>query len=459
MTTSIAPTPTVVLRLAKRVNQHFPSAIRTYGTITVKNAAQLIQAVDLEANPRNSKVGPVTREIVESLRDDPELMPLKAKGVVLGSSSYRELDRDRLQLSFQTKDSEGILDGGHTLLAVGIYFLQEAIDPKRLKQQKKIEYWKDLKEVFDILEPELSAVFHPSNEDGLEHLSQKIIPIEVILPADEDDKSLVDYRNALFPIQSARNNNSPVKDSSKIDHRGLFDQLKTELPVKVSEETDWKQNSGYRIQPQQPVAHAWIAILASGYVPLDEMGKPVKLPGATQLYASKGACVSLWDDYFSSNDVTSDVDGTKRELRNSKVLSALKVAAAMPDIFEFIEVNFADYYNSAGGRYGRISAVKEASERPAARKSKYYETPMDQAVPEGFIAPLLYATQELMDLDETGHLKWGSDPIKFLEKHMPDLMKEYDGLMDECDFDPQKVGKSRMALKVMSAAVRSLRSA
>src|ERR1700682_1296982 len=96
-----------------------------YGLLPPKSIVQLLDTDDLAANPRSAKKGSVTADIEESLRISAELFPAKTKGILLASSLYKVLDRDRYQLSFVEPETEGILDGGHNALAAGRHILRE----------------------------------------------------------------------------------------------------------------------------------------------------------------------------------------------------------------------------------------------------------------------------------------------------------------------------------------------
>ncbi len=89
---------------------------KLYGLLPPKSLVQLLDTDDLAANPRSAKKGSVTADIEDSLKTSPELFPAKTKGILLASSSYKELERDRYQLSFVDPETEGILDGGHNAL-------------------------------------------------------------------------------------------------------------------------------------------------------------------------------------------------------------------------------------------------------------------------------------------------------------------------------------------------------
>ena len=95
-----------------------------------KYMASLIDELDLDANPRSSKLGSVTDAIQKSIRSDESsnenLFPFKSKGILVATSYFEELDRSRFRLSFQRPDIEGILDGGHNTLDIGCYIYTEA---------------------------------------------------------------------------------------------------------------------------------------------------------------------------------------------------------------------------------------------------------------------------------------------------------------------------------------------
>ncbi|HEV7880805.1 hypothetical protein [Bradyrhizobium sp.] len=116
------------------------AGIKRYtGFVRGRDLYPLFDHASLEANPRAAKTGNVTDDILESLRKTPELFPLKSKGILLGTSTYEALQRNRFELKFDDPASEGILDGGHNMLAIGIHMLSEVLDDGELE---KITLWK-----------------------------------------------------------------------------------------------------------------------------------------------------------------------------------------------------------------------------------------------------------------------------------------------------------------------------
>ena len=120
---------------------------RLVGFVRARNLLPLLDAADLEANPRTAKIGPITSDIIDSIERTPELFPFKTKGILVASANCRELERRRFQMTFENPQVEGVLDGGHNTLAIGTQILAVAYgDPKAVK---KIKSWPDFKAAWE----------------------------------------------------------------------------------------------------------------------------------------------------------------------------------------------------------------------------------------------------------------------------------------------------------------------
>ena len=123
--------PSIVIRLKQSYCQQIGKIKRVIGLMPASFITGLIDTLDLDANPRSSRLGGVTEAIQVSIRNDEtstyeKLFPFKSKGILLAASQYEELDRGRYRLQFIDKSTEGILDGGHNTLAIGVYVLSQA---------------------------------------------------------------------------------------------------------------------------------------------------------------------------------------------------------------------------------------------------------------------------------------------------------------------------------------------
>ena len=163
---------------------------------------------------------------------------------------------------------------------------------------------------------------------------------------------------------------------------------------------------------------------------------------------------------MSSPDVTETAeDGYHARLWNEEVRSAFKIAVDLPDLYDYIYENFPKYYNSNGGRFLSITACKALNEKRKVKVTPFKGKEIDMISPDGFITPLFYGLQALLDKREVNGEKeiyWTQPPMAFLNDNFDKIVKDYMGNLSLCDYDPQKVGK---ALKVYEDAVKTYKMA
>lgn len=431
----------VTLKIEQCNPQIVGSAKRLIGLVKLKQIIKVIEVLDLEANPRDSKLSNITSDIIESLTTTPELFALKSKGLLVAASSYKELDRDRFELTFADRQIEGVLDGGHNLLAIGHFVLSMALeDAEDLKELKKARIWADFKRVFN---KHLTKVHEFIANDDFAFELSTLVPIELLLPKSDDPLALDEFNRSLIDIQEARNNNAQLKQETKTNNEGLYEALKAELPKELEKKIEWRSNEGGDIKAADIVSLVWIALSALELEVEDEDGKKVSAPSPVQTYSSKGECVNRFHRFMSSKEITTNTP--KREIKSSAVLSAFKVAADIPYLYDYIYENFPDLYNANDGKFGRISAVNKMNSKGATKETKFSQKAISWKYPEGFIAPMVYGLRALMIRNYSGEISWATDPKVFLKNHLPQLVIRYKQLLEENDFDPQKVGKSNVA--------------
>ena len=132
---------------------------------------------------------------------------------------------------------------------------------------------------------------------------------------------------------------------------------------------------------------------------------------------------------------------------NSAVRSAFEITVALPGLYDYIYSHFPTLYNSAGGNYGNIEAVRSWNKKMKNNKrTPFLKDPVDTVSPEGFIAPLVYGLKALMELRSDGGVQkvvWRYEPKAFLEQYLQEIVtKYYKGMIPTCNYDPQKVGKN-----------------
>jgi hypothetical protein len=425
----------LIIRFEQVSEQSDGPVRRIVGFVRAKNMLQLFDAADLEANPREAKSGAVTDDIIDSIRDTPDTFPFKTKGVLVGASNYASLERKRYELSFENTKIEGILDGGHNMLAIGTHVVAKAINDDRLL--KKIKRWDDLKAAWSEHRAEIDTLRKAAGEEQKGPLDF-LVPVEILVPADIDDPAMVDHFNrSLLDICAARNNNVELTLETKANKKGYYEYLRKALPQSVANKVEWKTNDGGEIKVRDLIALAWIP-LSVIELPID-----IKIP-PQNTYRNKGELAKHFDTLMSHETVSKGADGDyTQELHNAAVHSALILAGQLPALYDKIYREFPDAYNGdREGRFGGLAVVKMAKDMRSTPTTHFTGAEVDYAYPDGLIMPLVYGLKALMTLDARGHVIWRQDPVKFLDKHLDTIVRKYRVVLDAFRADPQKVGKN-----------------
>ncbi|MGB9123549.1 MAG: hypothetical protein WCE73_23240 [Candidatus Angelobacter sp.] len=409
---------------------------RISGTITADSMIRLIDIADLKANPREAKVGDVTDEIEESLDETPKLFQFKTKGILLAAAGCLPRERSRFELSFEDEDIEGILDGGHNLLAIALHILGKALEEDGKKVLRGVKRWENVPDVWQE---------HRDKIEGLKSTLEFLTPVEVIYPR-EGAEGRDEFQDAVLDVARARNNNAQLTEETKANKAGFYNAIREFIDPKLVEQIEWKTNDGGRIKVRDLVALSWIALSK-----ID-----VDLPGIADfspvsMYRNKGACVAAFNKLMASDLVSQKSKGDIRELVHPGVRSAIGMLRDIPQLFDHLYQEFPEAYNAASPGFGRISSVfvyeesKAKSGDPKYLSSpphtKFYKTECKYDYPDGFVMPLVWALSELMEYRE-GKVFWKEDPVKFIKKNLAKTLKVYYGLIQMASYDPQKVGKT-----------------
>lgn len=445
----------ITIRLDQAAEQTYGFIKRVHGLVRLKGLIPLISDLDLEANPRDSRVSKVTNDIRESLEKTPETFPYKTKGILVASSNYSLKDRNRYELYFINPQVEGILDGGHNTLAVGLHILELALGEKFPEVEKEIKLWDDFKKAWDAHFPEIKSYREGLAED--DDSLNSFVPVELLLPSDPTDEICVeDFNRALLEICAARNNNAQLRTEAKANAQGYFESLKSLLPKAISENVEWRPNEGGEIKTPDIVAISWIPLSFYGKKFKDEDGKIVEAVSMPQIYASKGECVNRFERLMSSHEVSETQGGNfRRDLKSPEILSALKIASDLPELFDLIYELFPDAYNAQDGKFGRIKEVKKMNGAKL-KTTKFTKRAIEWKYPEGYIVPLVAGLRALMEISDTGLLAWRvNSPMDFVKRHFPQIVASYKGVVELVDYDPQKVGKAAAAYESAYTAFES----
>lgn len=456
-TRTSAPT-TITVKFEQIAAQTADGITRISGFVRARHFVAIIDALDLEANPRAARVGRVTNAIIESIQTTPREFPFKTKGVLLGATNYDMLDRGRVRAVFVERDNEGILDGGHNTMAIGLHILRVAgVSEAKVRKAKDWAsfraLWNAESETVKRFRGELAEFgkVEPALDDELAFL----VPVELIVPSDPDDLVIVnDFQSSILEICAARNNNAELVVAGKSNQAGFFENLKTLLPQEISERIEWKTGEGGAVKVSDLIALTWIPLSVLEPMPTDDGVKPVVAPIPQNLYRNKGECLTKFDDLMRLDAVTTEKSG-KFELHNQRVYSALKIAAKMPEVFDLIEEIFPDAYNKADGKYLRIGAVKKMNQSGKSRTSNFQGRAINVSSPDGFLYPVVYGVRELMTQTQDGKIEWKVEPLQFVRDHILDIAAAYKAVVSALDWDPVRVGKAPLAYQVVTTAYQA----
>lgn len=419
------------------------------GLVKAKYMVSIIDTLNLDANPRSSKTGIVTDDIQESIETDPYVFPFKTKGILLASSGYEYLERGRIKITPENLEVEGILDGGHNTLAIGLYILKSALNYAGESMPRGSKTWDQFKTLWkenrSLVEVYLEQLRKEPDDNNLNFY----VPVEMLVPRDASDLACVDnFKRELLDICAARNNNVQLQITAKSNQRGYFDVLRAlmekENPA-ICDRIEWKTNDGGDIKAQDLIALAWIPLQLISSVK-DENGRVIEPVSPQKIYSAKGSCLKQFEKLMSSPDVTADTSKDyKCELKNSEVCSAFEITVQLPALYDYIYEKFPELYNQAEGKYGRITSVAKLNEGRSKKVAPFSNKVISCLNPEGFIVPLVYGLLALMENKEVNgynRIEWTVDPLPFLEEHLDAIVKNYKGIIGMCDYDPQKIGKN-----------------
>jgi hypothetical protein len=444
-----------VIRFDQAASQADGVLKRIVGFVQAKNMLSLFDDATLDANPRSAKANSVTADIIASVREAPELFQFKTKGILLGTSDYVELERNRYELRFNNPAYEGLLDGGHNMLALGTHMLSRVMDPKDLK---RVKLWEDFKQAWG------------DHRDAVRDLRDEFhfkVPVELLVPTDlNDDEVVQEFTMALMDICAARNNNAQLTTEAKANQRGFYEEIRKRMPKELAERVEWKSNewegdSTRPIKVRDLIALAWIPLTVlrdEGLLPsVSEFGTPLNFSVLPQnIYRNKGELSKLFDRLMEHSEVSKPTNGPMHELHNTSIGSAFDILSRLPSLYDKVFIELGEAYNAeTRGNFGRIKAVKFSQE--SYDKGKRYPSPFfaragKYGTPDGFVLPVVYGLKALIRV-VNGKLIWIQDPEEFLNRHIKTLAGAFRMPMEMAGFDPQKVAKNETSYSFMVGEV------
>jgi len=395
---------------------------------------KLLKKADNIVNPRSAKINKITRNIHETLEISPELFWYKSKGILLSTENCEILDRNRVRISLDNVDYEGIMDGGHNAFAIATFFVEKLFG-------KNLKDWDECKN------------FWKSNYDGIvkefdkniSNLSNFSIPIEIIYPNDEEG-AINQFYDHISEICKARNTNVELTETSKGNQIGLYDHLKKNLN---QFEIIWKSGTLGKIKSED--------VLSMSSIPLLTLQENKLLPNdlnqlnPVSIYSQKSKSVDFFNSVLEHKEISVEDKG-KHTLKNSYVESGLDMVEDIMRFFDKLYLDFPNLYNKISPGFGRIKSVDDGTKKnkdkarpkPPIPKPTLFRTGKSKvSYPFGFIYPLITGVTELMEIDtESQKLKWIISPMAI---NLNDLeMEQYIDAIKLANYDPQTVGKQNL---------------
>lgn len=405
----------------------------------------LLHYADNKVNPRTATVNPIVKSIELTLRDSPELFFFKTKGILISTMSCTLLDRNRVRLTFDDLDTEGIMDGGHNAFAIARFIIERLYDG----EMKAFKDWDSCK-AFWTKETSYNDILNRYEEYPDKSAFRFSIPIEIITPIDPSE-NLEDFYNNISEICSARNANVQLTEAARSNQRGCYDYLKNG-PLK-NYPIIWKNGSDGNIKVDDIIALACIPLIKlnnEGY--FEQKGIDVGSLNKISIYSQKSKCVSFYRKVMENEHVSTTNKG-KFVLNDTVIQSSLDL---LEDIIKFCDVMYYQFpriYNANNGSFGRITGV--LSKQSQGPFSTYQKIQFKYAY--GFFYPIICGLTELMEY-KFGKLSWIINPlnINWDDSNVKNKFSQYMSIIRLLQYNPNKVGKETAVYTEADNLMRSL---
>ena len=421
---------------------------RLTGFVPAKYLLPLFDEAGLAANPRSSRRNLVVADILDTLRTSPELFRYKSKGLLIGTAHYEHLQRNRFRLYFKEPEIEGILDGGHNMLAIGLHILKPLMEER---DWRRITSWDEMKVEWEK---------HRVRIEETKQDHDFYVPVELLVPSTSAEEDMDAFLMPLLEVCEARNNNAQLPIEAKSNKQGFYDAIKDVLPDEFAHRVEWKPNSWEDDSERRPIKARDLVALA--WIPLNVLHEKNALPidisvMPQNIYRNKGECSKKFEILMGDDNVTRKEQGAKRTLKHQGVRSAFEVLADLPKLYDYVYKDFPRAYNEGNRRFAANPIVKiyDPEKRRSVRsegkdatgyvttqpRTPFFRDEVRNKYPEGLVVPLIYGLKGLMEVKE-GRVCWSvDDPLEFVKTNLSLIAESYQLVMNMARWDPQKISK------------------
>jgi len=394
-------------------------------------------------NPRLARRNRITDEIARTLEEAPDQFPLRAKGILLSASGYSQGD-GAIELGLRGAH-EGLVDGGHTLLAVGLAMLRRAMLAARRAESpgesgaesaaavdaeaRRARDWPTFAPAWRARRAEVEDLARGRGGVPRDGVFSALMPVEIIVPARPGgDRG---FRASLVGISRGRNASAQVAETAMLNLAGLYGPLKAHLPGHVRDEVEWVPGGGGRLKAVGVVAVAFIAL--------------------NRVADATGVSIRPMDVY-SRKSALRRYERLIREVGASHpaVDGALAMLPDLLRLHDAVQSGLPAAYNRLGGRYGLIAGDR------APPSERYGGAPEGGPfLRRGHLTPVLYAFSTLME-ESGGRLAWSEDPHAFLERHIGEIAAVFRETIRQPLATHDQVGRSPASYSLMLQTFENL---
>ena len=412
------------VRFAEATDIQIGGIRRIVGVTKVVDLVSLITIATLDSNPRKPKRNDIIDSICKELRSQDFLFTYKTRGLLVGAANAIQLTPNEFRLDIEDQQIEGILDGGHNTLAIGLMILEAATG--RPTEINRIHDWKEFKQKW--MENQ-SAIETWSKNPTSVTFHDMLIGMELILPIDVENRDSVDlFKRSIIDICSARNTSTPLKTSTMLGKLGLLDPLKERLVEPYLSRVQWEQNGQGTVKSDDLISMTLVPFksLLKHFPIENKSGRAMTVKAANSLYAGRTAGVKNYGELMQSDKITKRTSDYKREIFGTEIESVFDIAAQLPEIYDRIYFLFPSAFdhNSDESLMALPSIVEWNNRHRLNLKLPYSGEAISGVFPEALIQPILRGLEFLIGFDsESNRLYWTQDPISFLDEHMDAIVK------------------------------------
>ncbi len=309
-------------------------------------------------NPREQKMSTnVARKIIESLRDNSDFHELN-RGILISAHDVKyDTSTKELRIIFEDPGIHGNIDGGHTLRAILDEIAKHTIDDDRY-------------------------VF-------VEIFTGITSPVE---------------------LAAARNTSVQVDLKSIAELEKSFDEIKSALAgLPFAHRVQYRMNEYYNEPDINPIdireIIAILAMFSQAMYPYKNSNGTLNELQPIQCYSGKEATLRKYLCLDSKNKTQQKIN------RDTMIQYMRPIIKSIFDLWEKVELEFADVANKANKRY-RSRKYSRYNEGKIVGKSLFGERDMKYIIPKGLMYPLIGSFRALVEVDSTTNLyRWKKNPM------------------------------------------------